>query len=133
VEGHQRLTLTGGWKAETQDLPAGSLYVPLAQSKARMVLALLEPQAGDSLAAWGVFNNHFEPKEYMEAYVAEDVAREMLAADPALKAAFEKRVAEDEAFAKDPAARLEFFHRRHPSWDTAFGLYPVFRVDDAPR
>jgi hypothetical protein len=96
-------------------------------------MALLEPQATDSLAAWGEFNNHFETKEYMEAYVAEDVAREMLAKDPALKAQFEQRLASDAAFAKDAAARLAFFHRRHPSWDTRYGLYPVFRTDSAPR
>ena len=133
VEGHQRVTLGGAWKPETQSLPAGSLFVPIAQSKARLVMALLEPQATDSLAAWGAFNNHFEPKEYMEAYVAEDVAREMLAKDPALKAEFEQRVASDAAFAKDAGARLAFFHRRHPSWDTRYGLYPVFRTDSAPR
>ena len=61
------------------------------------------------------------------------VAREMLAKDPALKTAFDERVATDAAFAKDPAARLEFFYRRHSAWDTRHGLYPVFRVDAAPR
>jgi hypothetical protein len=38
----------------------------------------------------GFFNNAFEKKEYMEAYVAEDVAREQLAANPELKSIFEK-------------------------------------------
>jgi murein tripeptide amidase MpaA len=132
-EGHQRLTLAGAWKPETQPLPAGSLYVPIAQAKSRLAMALLEPMATDSLAAWGEFNNHFEAKEYMEAYVAEDVARDLLARDPALKDEFERRVASDAAFAKDPAARLEFFYRRHPAWDERFGLYPVYRVDAAPR
>ena len=57
----------------------------------------------------------------------------MLAADPALKAAFERRLREDKAFADDPTARLEFFYRRHASWDERLGLYPVYRVDRAPR
>ena len=57
----------------------------------------------------------------------------MLAKDPALKAEFEKRIASDEKFAKDPAARLDFFYRRHSAWDTRYGLYPVFRLDTAPR
>ena len=26
----------------------------------------------------------------------------------------------------------EFFHRRHPSWDTAYQRYPVVRVEAAP-
>ena len=37
------------------------------------------------------------------------------------------------ARAASPSARLEFFYRRHPSWDERFGLYPVLRVDVAPR
>ena len=133
VEGHQRLTLEGDWEIETRDLPAGALFVPIAQPKARLVMALLEPQAPDALAAWGEFNNFFEQKEYMEAYVAESVAREMLAADPSVKAEFERRLREDEAFAKNPFARLQFFHQRHSSWDQRLNLYPVLRVDEAPQ
>ena len=57
----------------------------------------------------------------------------MLAKDPALKAAFEQRLKDDAAFAKDPQARLEFFSRRHSSWDERYNLYPVLRTDHAPR
>ena len=133
VEGHQRATLAGAWKPETQDIAAGALFVPIAQPRARLVMALLEPQAPDALAAWGGFNNAFERKEYMEDYVAEEVAREMLAADKALKAAFEQRLKDDAGFAKSPQARLEFFARRHSSWDGRYNLYPVVRTDRAPR
>ena len=133
IEGHQRLAVTGHWKPEARDLPAGSLFVPIAQPKARLVMALLEPQGPDSLLQWGLFNNAFERKEYMEAYVAEAVAREQLAADPRLKAEFERRLREDPAFAADPSARLEFFHRRHASWDERLDLYPVLRTGSVPR
>nr|WP_202842741.1 M14 family metallopeptidase [Luteimonas saliphila] len=132
VEGHQRLAVEGRWATERRDVPAGSLFVPIAQPKARLAMALLEPQAPDSLLQWGLFNNAFERKEYMEAYVAEAVAREMLAADPALKAEFERRLREDADFAGDASARLEFFHRRHPSWDERLDLYPVLRTDRLP-
>jgi hypothetical protein len=90
-------------------------------------MQLLEPEARDSLVSWGFFNAAFERKEYMEAYVAEKVARERLAADPAVKAEFEKKLAADPAFAKSGEKRLEFFYRKHPSWDERFGLYPVYR------
>ncbi|WP_211466807.1 M14 family metallopeptidase [Collimonas silvisoli] len=132
LESHQRLKLEGAWQNETRDLGAGALFVPIAQPKARLVMALLEPQAPDSLAAWGRFNNAFEKKEYMEAYVAEDVARQQLAADPALAAEFRQKLADDPEFAKDPAARLEFFARRHSSWDQRFNLYPVMRTAVVP-
>lgn len=132
VESHQRLTVEGEWKPEAMDLPAGSLFVPIAQAKSQLVLHLFEPRNGDSYLAWGLFNAHFEQKEYMEDYVAEEVAREMLAKDAALKAEFEKRLREDEAFAKNPAARLQFFYQRHSAWDDRFQLYPVYRMDTAP-
>jgi hypothetical protein len=130
-ESHQRLTVAGAWKAEPRNLVKGALFVPIAQPKARLVMALFEPQAPDSLLAWGEFNNAFERKEYMEDYVAEDVAREQMARDPALAAAFRNRLEHDPAFAGNPNARLEFFARRHPSWDERLNLYPVLRTDVA--
>jgi hypothetical protein len=132
VESHQRVALQGEWKDETRDLAAGALFVPLSQARSRIAVALLEPQAPDSLAAWGAFNNAFEQKEYMEDYVAEDVAREQLKRDPALAAEFQRKLATEPEFAKDPAARLQFFARRHSSWDEQLNLYPVFRVDRTP-
>ncbi len=131
VETHQRLTVEGAWAPETRDVPAGSLFVPIAQAKSRLLMALLEPQAPDSLAAWGEFNSAFERKEYMEDYVAEDVARKMLQ-DPAVKAAFEQKLKDDPEFAGNPGARLEFFYRRHPAWDERFNLYPVYRTHRVP-
>ena len=133
VEGHQRVTLDGAWKAENRDLMAGAIFVPIAQAKARLVMNLLEPQAPDAIAAWGAFNNAFEQKEYMEGYVAEEQAELMLAKDPGLKAAFEKRLREDAAFAKSPQARLDFFYQRHAAYDGNYLRYPVLRVDVAPK
>jgi hypothetical protein len=103
--------------------------VPIGQPLARLIMALLEPQAPDSFAAWGFFNGWFEQKEYLEPYVVEIVAKEMMANDPNLAAEFQRKLAGDPAFAADPAARREFFQRRHASWDQRFNLYPVYRVE----
>jgi hypothetical protein len=132
-EGHQRMAVKGEWKADKRDIGAGALFVPIAQPKSRLVMSILEPLAPDSLVAWGEFNNAFERKEYMEDYVTEEVAREMLAKDPALKARFEKRIREDAAFAQNSQARLEFFYRLHSSWDERYNLYPVMRIATVPR
>ncbi len=129
VEGHQRVTLKGDWSAQTANIAAGGLYIPIAQAKARLLVNLLEPTAGDSMAAWGDFNNAFERKEYMEGYVAEEEARRMLAKDPALKTTFERRLRDDPAFAASPAARRDFFYRLHPAWDPGTNRYPVLRTD----
>jgi len=129
VEGHQRVTLKGAWTKHSAEIAAGGLYVPIAQAKSRLLVNILEPTAGDSMAAWGDFNNAFERKEYMEGYVAEEQARLMLAQDPALKAEFERKLREDAEFAKSPGARLDFFYRRHPAWDAGTNRYPVLRTD----
>ena len=132
MESHQRLTVKGEWRAESLDIAPGALFVPIAQAKSRLVMTLLEPLSPDSLLAWGWFNSAFERKEYMEDYVTEEVARDMLARDPQLRASFEQKLKDDPAFAKSPEARLEFFYRRHTAWDERYGLYPVVRVDAAP-
>jgi hypothetical protein len=128
-EGHSPVTLEGAWTAEKRDIPAGSLFVPIAQAKSALVMTLLEPREPDSLAAWGFFNAAFERKEYMEAYVAEDVAAQMLKKDPKLREEFSRRLEQDPEFARNPAARLDFFYQRHSSWDDRYNLYPVYRVD----
>ena len=126
-EGRSVTTVEGAWRDEKRDIGAGALFVPIAQPKARLVMTLLEPQAPDSFVSWGLFSTAFERKEYMENYVTEAVARQMLSQDAALKQEFERRLREDAAFAGSPDARLEFFYRRHPSWDERYGLYPVYR------
>jgi hypothetical protein len=127
-EGRAALTVTGDWQPAKRSVPSGSLFVPIAQPRAELIMALLEPRAPDSLVSWGFFNAAFESKEYMEAYVAEAVAEEMLK-DSAVRAEFEKRLASDPEFAKSPSARLDFFYSRHPSWDDQYNLYPVYRTE----
>jgi Zinc carboxypeptidase len=131
-EGRQRLNQSGEWKPEARSVDAGALFVPIAQAKARLIMTLLEPMSPDSLSAWGFFNPMYEQKEYMEAYVAEEVARAQLAQDPELAKAFQQKLASDSKFAQSPQARLEFFARRHPSWDERYQLYPVFRLGKTP-
>jgi murein tripeptide amidase MpaA len=130
-EGRTVLSVQGQWKPDTQPLPAGTLYVPVAQRGVEVLAHLMEPLAPDSLVTWGFFNVHFELKEYVEEYVLEPFALELLAKDAAVKAAWEQRV-KDPAFAADPQARIQFFASRHPSYDARFNLYPVFRTAAPP-
>jgi hypothetical protein len=131
-EGRMRARIEGSWGTERMSLGTGALFVPIAQPRARLLMGLLEPQAPDSLAAWGFFNACFEQKEHMEPYVAEQIARAMVAREPALGEELARRVAADPAFAADPSARLDFFLRRHESWDSRYNLYPILRVAVRP-
>jgi hypothetical protein len=132
TEGRQRLRITGTWQPHQRSFAAGSLFVPSAQPRLRLVMHLLEPLAPDSLTQWGHFNEFFERKEYMEPYVAEQVAREQLTADPALAKAFADQVANDPAFAADAEARLNFFYCRHPAWDALYQQPPIYRLEKQP-
>lgn len=132
-EGHLMLRdVTVHAVAREATLPAGSVIVPLDQRAANVAIELLEPQAPDSMLRWGYLDALFEPKEYGEPRVVEKLARQMLAADPALEAAFRRRLHDDPAFAADPRARLMFFFERSP-WYAAqhVGAYPVLRLDAA--
>ena len=131
-ESRVTLALQGTWETASLATKTGDLFVPIAQPRARIVMALLEPMAPDSLARWGEFNAAFERKEYMEPYVAEQVAQEMLAKDPALAAEFAKKLDSDAAFAASPDARLDFFYWRHAAADKRYRVYPVARLDAAP-
>jgi len=141
-DGRQRLTVTGAWRPEKRDVAAGSLWVPVAQPASVMAASLLEPEAPDSFLAWGEMNAHFVRVEWIEPYVLEAWAREAMARNPDLRADFEKAfppgsptpagaaAAGAVTDASDP--RLEWFARRHPSWDGAWRLYPVLRAARRP-
>jgi hypothetical protein len=126
VEGHQNLVVEGEWKKEDVEIPAHSVFIPMNQDKGRLLLQMFEPLSLDSLLWWGYFNRAFEAKEYMENYVAEDVATEMLKKSE-IKKEFETKLRNDKEFANSPGKRFEFFYKKHPSWDVRFNRYPVFR------
>jgi len=131
-EGRTRVTLEGAWATETRTLDQGAIFVPIAQPLVRLVVQLLDPGGADSLAQWGFFTTAFERKEYMESYVAEEVARKLLAADPSLRAQFDAAVAADPELAKSSEKRLDWFYARSPAWDERMNLLPVFKLDRAP-
>jgi Zinc carboxypeptidase len=127
-EGRMRAQLTGEWSTRDRSTESLGLFVPIAQALARLVAALLEPQAPDSFAAWGFFNACFEQKEHWEPYVAERIAQTMLESDPKLSEEFARELDKNAAFRADSTARLEFFLRRHASWDVRFNCYPIYRA-----
>lgn len=126
-EGRQSLNVKGKWDLSRADFTAGMLFVPIAQAKSKLVLHLFEPEAPDSLVTWGYFNAYFEKKEYLEPYVNDLIAREMLEKNPALKSEFEQKL-KDPEFEKDPEKRFDFFYRKHPMWDSNYGVYPVWKT-----
>ena len=130
-EGRHPVRVEGEWTRESCTLERGGLVVPVAQRAGGLLAQLLEPEAPDSFLHWGFFDAIFEQKEYLEDYVAEQVAEQMLAKDPSLRAEFTKLL-KNPTFAASPTARLHFFVQRHPSYDRSFQRYPILRLDSPP-
>ncbi len=113
---------------DTVSFPKGSAVVDMNQRTAMVIANILEPKAPDSYVYWGFFNAIFEQKEYSETYVMETLAREMLEADPALQAEFEKKKEEDPEFSKNQWGMLNWFYSKSPYWDEKKNLYPVGKI-----
>ncbi|HYC70298.1 MAG TPA: M14 family metallopeptidase [Opitutaceae bacterium] len=124
-EGRHLLAATVTRERRRETFPPGSVRIPTDQPLGDLAIALLEPESADSFLAWGFFPEILQRTEYIEGYVIAPLAEKMLAGDAALKAEFEARLAADEAFAKDPAARLQWFYTRSKFHDDRYLLYPV--------
>lgn len=113
---------------EEMTFAKGSVIVPVGQRAGQLAIHMLEPQGPDSFMKWGFFNFIFEQKEYVETYVMEKMARDMLKADPELKKDFERKMKEDENFASNSYGILNWFYQRAPYWDKSVGRYPIGRI-----
>ena len=53
---HRLRTMTGAWEATEQEIPAGSLVVPMDQPLARLAFILLDPRSDDGFMAWNILD-----------------------------------------------------------------------------
>ena len=113
---------------DTVSFLKGSAIVDMNQRTAMVIANILEPKAPDSYVYWGFFSAIFEQKEYSETYVMEELAREMIEADPELQAEFEKKKEEDPDFSKSQWGMLNWFYAKTPYWDEKKNLYPVGKI-----
>lgn len=127
-EGHVGVTVTSV-TPERRDwtFQPGSVRVPTDQVLGDVVVLMLEPQSSESLFAWGLFPEVLSRVEYIEGYAIAPLAERMMAADPALKAEFEAKLAAEPDFAANGDARLQWFYERTPFYDYRYRLYPVAR------
>jgi hypothetical protein len=105
---------------------AGDLWIPGDQPLFALAANLLEPEAEDSLFAWGLLSSIVEVREWIGPGELEDEAVRLLR-EPAVRAEWEAALA-DPAFAADAAARYRWWFERTPYFDESIGRLPVFRV-----
>jgi predicted deacylase len=128
VEGHVAVDFEPHLVKERVFIPAGSYWVPLKQRRSRLIFSLLEPQAPDSMARWGLLNSVFEGRGGVGEYLSEPIARRMMMDSPELRKQFEQKLAADPKFAADRQARLAWWYEQSKYQPEDTGRYPIVRV-----
>ena len=108
--------------------PAGSVIVSVDQRTAKLIAHLFEPEGPDSFLQWGFFNSIFERKEYVETYVMEKMAREMIKENPQLLEEYEQALKDNPEIYSNQWAKIFWFFERTPYWDQLKNLYPVGKI-----
>lgn len=126
-EGHIKVQGKPVAQQRQEHFPAGTVRVRTDQPLGDLAAYLLEPGAGSSFFQWGFVKEIFNRTEYVEAYVMQPYAADMLRRDPKLKAAFEEKRRNDPGFAQSPRAILAWFYEQTPFADDRYLLYPIAR------
>ena len=106
----------------------GDLFIPTNQQGARYLFETLEAEATDSFFNWNFFDTILQQKEGYSSYVFEDLAEEFLVQNPEIKKEFDDKIKNDEAFAKNPRAQLNFIYKKSPHYEPAHLRLPVFKL-----
>ncbi len=115
---------------EEVNVKAGDYIVETKQPGVRYIIETLEPEAPDSFFNWNFFDSILRQKEGFSPYVWEDKALEMLNEDPELKSEFEQLKRDDERFAGNWFAQLNWIYQRSNNYEKAHLRYPVVRVSE---
>jgi len=108
----------------------GDYLIKTNQERNRYIINTLEPEAPDSFFSWNFFDTILQRKEGFSTYVFDAKAAEILANNPTLKAAFEAKRVNDENFAKNNYAQLNFIYTQSEHHEDAYLRYPVFRIEE---
>ncbi len=107
-----------------KSFPAQSVYIPLNQANAKIIMHLLHPEASSSMLKWGYFNAIFEQKEYAEIYVMEQMAPEMLENNPSLKKEFVQWQKDNPTLKNEQWPVMNWFYKHSLYWDKQKNVYP---------
>jgi hypothetical protein len=106
----------------------GDYIIYTNQAAARYIVEMLEPTGDDSFFAWNFFDAILQQKEGYSDYRWEDVAAKYLKENPAIKLLLEQKKREDEKFANNASAQLDFIYKHSPYYEKAHNRYPVYKT-----
>ncbi len=113
---------------ETVKVKEGDYIFYTDQPAGRFLVETLEPTATDSYFNWNFFDTILQQKEGFSPYVFEDLAQQLIDAEPELKKAFRKKKKEEPDFALNWYAQLDYIYKNSPYYEEAFMRYPVYRL-----
>ncbi|GAB4395704.1 MAG: M14 family metallopeptidase [Microscillaceae bacterium] len=117
-------------RSENQSLAfqKGDYMLWVNQPAGRYLVETLEPTAPDSFFNWNFFDIILQQKEGYSDYVFEDLAEQLLKENASLRAQFARKMQEDQAFAQNPEAQLEYIYQHSIHREPGYRRYPVFRL-----
>lgn len=111
----------------------GDYIIYTNQPVNRYIVETLEPQATDSFFTWNFFDSILDQKEHYSPYVFEDTAAGILGTNAELKDKLAQYKSADTAFARNPAAQLEFVYKNSDYYENTHLRYPVSRLQTAVK
>ena len=125
---HSRLQVDS--KKQKITVRKGDFIIDTQQAGVKYILETLEPQGNDSFFTWNFFDSVLQQKEYFSAYVFEELAKEILDKNPAIKSEFEKKKAANKKFADSSEAQLDWIYKHSEYYENTHMEYPVYRLMD---
>ncbi len=107
----------------------GDYIIYSDQEGIRFLMETIEPQAPDSYFAWNFFDGILQRKEYFSDYLFVEKIPEIFSDKPGLQEAFENKKRQDEQFAKNPQAQLEYIYSASRYAEPEYRIYPVGRIE----
>ncbi len=115
-------------KKENIRFRSGDFIFEVGSHGGRFLVETLEPTATDSYFNWNFFDTILQQKEGFSPYVFEDLAKQLIDAEPELRKAFNKKKKEEPDFNANWYAQLDYIYKNSPYYEQAFMQYPVFRI-----
>ena len=123
---HRNTRITS--KKESVAFAKGDYVFSTQQKAVKYLLETLEPEAIDSFFNWNFFDTILQQKEGYSEYVFEDLAASLLKENPKLKSELDTKILEDQKFAKDSEAQLDWIYKHSIYYEKAHLQYPVYRI-----
>lgn len=108
---------------------AGDYIVYCNQYLNQFIAETLNPIAVDSYFNWNFFDGFMQRKEYFSDYVFEDLAAELLAENPALKADFETAKKTNPNLQNNAKAQLNWIYNNSIYAEKSYRRLPYFEVN----